>query len=49
LHPPEDTKTSIVMIAAKSGVASFCAFIQERAAQLACGRDIGPAILYYGC
>jgi cytochrome P450/NADPH-cytochrome P450 reductase len=48
-HPPEDTKIPIVMIAAGTGIAPFRGFIQERAAQLVCGRDIGPTILYYGC
>ena len=45
----EDTKIPIVMIAAGTGIAPFRGFIQERAAQLVCGRDIGPTILYYGC
>ena len=48
-HPPDDTKVPIVMIAAGTGIAPFHGFIQERAAQLVCGRDIGPTILYYGC
>ena len=37
------------MIATGTGIAPFRGFIQERAAQLVCGRDIGPTILYYGC
>ena len=48
-HPPEDTKLPIVMIAAGTGIAPFRGFIQERAAQLVCGRDVGPTVLYYGC
>ncbi|CAF0816616.1 unnamed protein product [Adineta steineri] len=48
-HPPEDTKVPIVMIAAGTGIAPFRGFIQERAAQFVCGRDIGRTILYYGC
>jgi len=48
-HPPEDTKIPIVMIAAGTGIAPFRGFIQERAAQLACGREVGSAILYFGC
>jgi len=36
------------MIAAGTGIAPFRGFIQERAAQLVCGREIGPTILYYG-
>ena len=37
------------MIAAGTGIAPFRAFIQKRAAQLVCGREIGPAVLYFGC
>ncbi|CAF0947016.1 unnamed protein product [Adineta steineri] len=48
-HPPEDTTIPIVMIAAGTGIAPFCGFIQERAAQLVYGRNIGSTILYYGC
>ncbi|CAF4400748.1 unnamed protein product, partial [Rotaria sordida] len=48
-HPPEDTKIPIVMIAAGTGIAPFRRFIQERAAQFVCGREIGRTILYYGC
>ncbi|CAF1381093.1 unnamed protein product [Rotaria magnacalcarata] len=48
-HPPEDTKIPIVMIAAGTGIAPFRGFIQERAAQLVCEREIGRTILYYGC
>jgi len=48
-HPPEETDTPIVMIAAGTGVAPFRAFVQERAAQLICGRKVGKTILYFGC
>lgn len=48
-HAPEDTKVPIVMIAAGTGIAPFRAFIQERAAQLVCGKKIGHTILYFGC
>ncbi|CAF1359167.1 unnamed protein product [Didymodactylos carnosus] len=48
-HPPEDTKTPIVMIAAGTGIAPFRGFVQERAEQSICGREIGRTILYYGC
>ena len=37
------------MIAAGTGIAPFRGFIQERAAQSVCGREIGRTILYYGC
>ena len=46
---PSDTKVPVIMIAAGTGIAPFRGFIQERAAQMVCGRDIGPMILYYGC
>ena len=48
-HPPEDTKIPVVMIAAGTGIAPFRGFIQERAAQLVCGREIGHTVLYFGC
>ncbi|CAF1459790.1 unnamed protein product [Adineta ricciae] len=48
-HPPEDTKIPMVLIAAGTGIAPFRGFIQERAAQLVCGRKVGPTVLYYGC
>ena len=48
-HPPEDTNRPIVLIAAGTGIAPFRAFIQERAGQLICGRQIGQTRLYFGC
>jgi cytochrome P450/NADPH-cytochrome P450 reductase len=48
-HLPTDTKVPIIMIAAGTGIAPFRGFIQERAAQMVCGREIGTTILYYGC
>ena len=48
-HPPEDTKVPIVMIAAGTGIAPFRGFIQERAAQSICGREVGTTLLYFGC
>jgi cytochrome P450/NADPH-cytochrome P450 reductase len=48
-HLPGDTKVPVIMIAAGTGIAPFRGFIQERAAQMICGREIGPTILYYGC
>lgn len=48
-HLPTDPKIPILMFAAGTGIAPFRGFIQERAAQVACGRTFGPAILYFGC
>ncbi|CAF1025819.1 unnamed protein product [Rotaria sp. Silwood1] len=48
-HLPTDTKVPVVMFAAGTGIAPFRGFMQERAAQMVCGRKIGPTILYYGC
>ncbi|KAL6704826.1 hypothetical protein ACN47E_007630 [Coniothyrium glycines] len=49
-HLPKDLKSvPVIMIAAGTGLAPFRGFIQERAAQLAAGRTLAPAILFYGC
>ncbi|CEO96519.1 hypothetical protein PBRA_005128 [Plasmodiophora brassicae] len=42
-------KVPVIMVAAGSGIAPFRGFIQERAAMVAVGRQVGPALLYYGC
>jgi cytochrome P450/NADPH-cytochrome P450 reductase len=48
-HLPADTKVPVIMIATGTGIAPFRGFIQERTAQLVCGREVGSTILYYGC
>ncbi|KZW03436.1 cytochrome P450 [Exidia glandulosa HHB12029] len=48
-HLPADPATPIVMFASGSGIAPMRGFIQERAAQKAAGREVGPALLFYGC
>ncbi|KAK7422228.1 hypothetical protein QQX98_001751 [Neonectria punicea] len=49
-HLPSDAEnTPIICIAAGSGLAPFRGFIQERAAMLAAGRDLAPALLFFGC
>jgi cytochrome P450 / NADPH-cytochrome P450 reductase len=37
------------MAAAGAGIAPFRGFIQERAAQIAAGRKLAPASLFFGC
>lgn len=49
-HLPVDAeKTPIILIAAGTGMAPFRGFIQERAAQIAAGRTLAPALLFFGC
>ena len=48
-HLPVDTNVPVVMFAAGTGIAPFRGFIQERSAQLVCGRKVGPTILHFGC
>ncbi|KAF2447682.1 NADPH-cytochrome P450 reductase-like protein [Karstenula rhodostoma CBS 690.94] len=49
-HLPKDAKNvPVIMIAAGTGLAPFRGFIQERAAQIAAGRTLAPALLFYGC
>ncbi|KAK3358533.1 putative bifunctional P-450:NADPH-P450 reductase [Lasiosphaeria ovina] len=49
-HLPSDVdKTPIVCICAGTGIAPFRGFMQERAAQMAAGRNLAPALLFFGC
>lgn len=49
-HLPTDAaNTPVILVGAGSGVAPFRGFIQERAAQVAAGRTLAPAILFFGC
>ncbi|KAM5348455.1 hypothetical protein ACJ41O_008279 [Fusarium nematophilum] len=49
-HLPSDAEnTPIICIAAGSGLAPFRGFIQERAAMLAAGRNLAPAMFFFGC
>ncbi|KAG6038741.1 hypothetical protein E4U41_003768 [Claviceps citrina] len=47
--PPDAETTPIVCIAAGSGLAPFRGFVQERAAMMAAGRAVAPALLFFGC
>lgn len=46
---PADRGTPVIMVAAGSGVAPMRGFVEERAALLAAGQALGPALLYFGC
>jgi cytochrome P450/NADPH-cytochrome P450 reductase len=48
-HLPADPSVPVVMFAAGSGIAPMRGFIQERAIQVASGRQVGKTILFYGC
>ncbi|PBK73968.1 cytochrome P450 [Armillaria solidipes] len=46
---PADPTVPIVMFCAGSGIAPMRGFMQERAIQKISGRDVGKALLFYGC
>jgi cytochrome P450/NADPH-cytochrome P450 reductase len=49
-HPPADAeRVPVICICAGTGLAPFRGFMQERAAQIAAGRDLAPALLFFGC
>lgn len=48
-HPPSDPMTPVVMFCAGSGLAPMRAFLQDRAAQKQSGRQVSPALLFFGC
>ncbi|KAL0930407.1 bifunctional P-450/NADPH-P450 reductase [Colletotrichum truncatum] len=47
--PDGPEKTPIILVAAGSGIAPFRGFIQERAAMIAAGRSLAPALVFFGC
>ncbi|KAH8690310.1 putative NADPH-cytochrome P450 reductase [Talaromyces proteolyticus] len=46
---PTSSSSSIIMIAAGTGVAPFRGFLHERSRLKTMGREVGRTILYYGC
>ncbi|RFU73229.1 nadph cytochrome p450 [Trichoderma arundinaceum] len=49
-HLPSDAEnTPLIFVGTGSGLAPFRGFVQERAAMIAAGRKVAPALLFYGC
>lgn len=48
-HLPSELETPVIMVAAGSGIAPFRGFVQERAFQMANGRNVGAGLLFFGC
>lgn len=48
-HLPQDPRTPLVLFCAGSGLAPMRGFLQERALQKKAGREVGRAVLFFGC